>query len=101
LVADFSPQLRDQAQADVARLGLGARIGGLPVLELARELLAISSAGLARIGARDGIEGDERSFLEPVEAVLELGKSPGEVVLEGWRGGWRAEPERLIDYARY
>jgi glutamate--cysteine ligase len=101
LVADFSPQLRDQAQADVARLGLGARIGDLPVLELARELLAISSAGLARIGARDGIEGDERSFLEPVEAVLELGKSPGEVVLEGWRGGWRAEPERLIDYARY
>jgi len=101
LVADISPEARDEAQADVARLGLRARVAGRPVLELARELLAISRAGLARIGERDGIEGDERSFLEPVEAVLELGKSPGEVVLEGWRGGWNTEPGRLIDYARY
>jgi glutamate--cysteine ligase len=101
LVEGFGREERDQAQADVARYGLAASIAGRPVLELARELVEISSGGLARIGERDAVEGDERSFLDPVRAQLELGKSPGEVILEQWRGDWKAEPQRLIEYARY
>jgi glutamate--cysteine ligase len=71
------------------------------VLPLARELLEIARAGLARIGDGHGGESDERGFLDPLLAVAERGRSPGEEVLAQWEGAWRGSPERLIEYARY
>jgi glutamate--cysteine ligase len=71
------------------------------VLPLARELLAIARDGLARIAHGNGVEADERRFLDPVLAVAERGRSPGEEVLARWEGVWRGSPERLIEYARY
>jgi glutamate--cysteine ligase len=84
----------------VARRGLAARIGGRPVLELARDLVEIASEGLRRIGAESG-QPDERGFLDPVRAQVALGKSPGEILLELWEGEWNRNVERLIDYSRY
>jgi gamma-glutamylcysteine synthetase len=69
-------------------------------LELARELVAIASEGLRRLGGAAG-QPDERPFLDPIRAQLELGKSPGEILLERWEGEWNRNPERLIEYARY
>jgi glutamate--cysteine ligase len=71
------------------------------VLPLARELVAIAREGLVRIG--DGAEGesDERGFLDPLQAVAERGRSPGEEVLLRWEGEWERSPARLIEYARY
>ncbi len=39
LVSDLSMDARNEAQVDVARRGLGATLGGQPVLELAREIV--------------------------------------------------------------
>jgi glutamate--cysteine ligase len=101
LVADWSFPEREAALEAVARRGLAARVAGRPVLPLARELVEIARTGLARIGeGRDG-EADERGFLDPVLAVAERGRSPGEEVLGRWEGTWRGSPERLIEYARY
>jgi glutamate--cysteine ligase len=101
LVADWHFPEREAALEAVARRGLAAEVAGRPVLPLARELLAIAREGLARIG--DGAEGagDERGFLDPLEAVAERGRSPGEEVLLRWEGEWERSPARLIDYARY
>jgi len=101
LVADWSRDEREQAQLEVARHGLGARIAGRSALDWARELVAISSEGLRAIGEPAGSQPDERSFLEPLEEQIAIGKSPGEVVLDAWRGPWQASPQRLIEYARY
>jgi len=101
LVAGWSQEEREAAMEAVARAGLAARIGGRPVLELARRLVEISGEGLRRIGAETGLDPDERGFLEPIRAQLALGKSPGEVVLERWEGEWNRSLERLIEYARY
>ena len=92
---------RDAALADVARRGLAASFGGRAVLDLARDLASIASEGLARIALRGETDADERSFLDPVHEVLARGASPGEVLLEAWRGEWKGSPRRLIDYARY
>jgi glutamate--cysteine ligase len=100
LVAGHSQEEREAAMESVARRGLAARILGRPALELARELCAISSEGLRRIAAATG-RADERGFLDPIGAQLELGKSPGEVLLERWEGEWNRNVERLIDYSRY
>ena len=101
LVAGWSFGEREAALEAVARRGLAAEVAGRPLLPLARELLEIARAGLARIGDGDGSEPDERGFLDPLREVAERGRSPGEEVLARWEGSWRGSPERLIEYARY
>jgi glutamate--cysteine ligase len=101
LVADYSRQQREEAQVAVSRAGLGARIGSHSALDLAREILEISATGLAKIAAETGLEPDERGFLDPVRAVIEGGRSPGQIVLDQWRGEWQGSVDRLIEYARY
>jgi hypothetical protein len=40
-------------------------------------------------------------LLDAVQAQLEQGKSPGEIVVERWEGEWERRPERLIENMRY
>jgi glutamate--cysteine ligase len=101
LVAGWSFAEREASLEAVARRGLSAEVAGRPVLPLARELVEIARGGLARIGDGQGGESDERGFLDPLLAVAERGRSPGEEVLAQWEGAWRGSPERLIEYARY
>lgn len=101
LVADAPFEVRDAARADVARRGLEAEHGGVPVLELARELAAIARDGLRRIGHAGRRDPDESTFLDPVFEQLELARSPGAVVVDRWEGEWAHSVDRLIDYARY
>jgi glutamate--cysteine ligase len=101
LVAFSTHAVRSAARSDVARRGLAAEFGGRPVLDLARELVAISRAGLRRIGHSGRTEPDERSFLDPIFEQLERGASPGQVILERWEGEWKKSLDRLIEYARY
>ena len=101
LGADLDASARDEARADVARRGLDASFGGRPVLEVAKELTEIAKEGLRRIGHAGRTEPDETSFLDVVFEQLELGQSPGRVVLDHWEGDWSRSVDRLIDYARY
>jgi glutamate--cysteine ligase len=105
LAADWSPEQRSAVHADVARRGLAAetprsRQRSGPIAALACELVAIARQGLRRLAARDGVP-DEGGLLDPVEALLERGKSPGQIVLERWQGDWAGSADRLIEYARY
>jgi glutamate--cysteine ligase len=101
LVADWTFPEREAALEAVARRGLQAEVAGRPVLPLARELVAIARTGLVRIGDGSRGESDERGFLDPLLAVAERGRSPGEEVLARWEGEWERSPQRLIEYARY
>ena len=101
LVADWSFPEREAALEAVARRGLAAEVAGRPVLPLARELVAIARDGLVRIGDGAGGQSDERGFLDPLQAVAERGRSPGEEVLLRWESEWERSPARLIEYARY
>jgi len=91
-----------RVEHDVARFGLAATgPQGRPVAELASELVALSDAGLRRLGHAGSHDPDESGFLDPVREQLELGRSPGQVILERWAGDWKQSGRRLIDYARY
>jgi glutamate--cysteine ligase len=101
LVADASFGDRLAARSDVARRGLSGAYAGRPVLDLARELVAISRAGLRRIRHAGRRDADETGFLDPIEEQLEQGMSPGQVVAARWEGEWNRSVDRLIGYARY
>lgn len=101
LLEGFAFAEREEARTDVAQRGLGARYGGDPVIELAREVAKIAQGGLARIAHPGRRDADETSFLDPIFEQIELGQSPGERVAERWESEWERSPQRLIDYARY
>lgn len=88
--------MRDVLQLDVARRGLAADTPRGPILPLARRLAGIAREGLLRQGTPQ-----EAALLDPLDALLERGKSPGEVVLDCWQGVWAGSPARLIEHARY
>ena len=72
---------RGRARGRGAARARGALSASEPVLELARELVAIARDGLRRHRRTPaGATPTRRGFLDPVFAQLALGKSPGEVV---------------------
>ena len=100
-MADLAYEVREAAQADVCRRGLAASYGGVPILALARELAGIARDGLRRIGHAGRHDADETPYLDPIFQQLEVGVSPGQVVIERWEGEWARSVDRLIEYARY
>ncbi len=91
---------RDQSFLEVARRGLAAETPSGPVLDLARQLVDAARAGLGRFCAAQGLA-DETGYLEPLDEVLEAGRSPGEETLRSWNGEWGASLARFIEAARY
>ena len=57
--------------------------------------------GLSRIAHSGTVDADETQYLDPIFEQLELGMSPGQLVLERWEGEWAHSVDRLVDYARY
>ena len=91
LIAGWTPADRQQLLRDVPRLGLSAEIAGRPVLDIARELLAVAEAGLRRraIPGPEG-ESDETAALEPLARWLEAGQSPADQLIAAFEGPWQA-----------
>ena len=97
-LAGWSPEQRDAVHLDVAKRGLAAETPSGPMREVARRLATIAREGLARQGPATASAVD---LLDPLDEVLERGKSPGEIVLERWQGEWAGAAHRLIDSTRY
>jgi glutamate--cysteine ligase len=90
-----------ELHAEVARRGFAARAPDASVLEVARELVALSRDGLRRQAVRNAADQDESVYLEPLEAIVARGTSPGRDVLERWNGAWNGGISHLIEYAKY
>lgn len=101
LVGNANAQDRGAALVDVAARGLAAEFAGRRVLDVARELVAISKAGLDAMISRGEADASETGFLDPLHAVIERGTSPGEETLVRWRGEWNGSMDRLIESAKY
>ena len=63
-----------------ARRGLDARPGRHALREYARELVEIALEGLRRQAALDADGMDERTYLEPLAALIEDGRSPADLL---------------------
>src|SRR6266567_2544958 len=79
---------RQALRDDVPRLGFKARIGDRYLFEIAKECVALSHSGLRRRGHIDHLGRDESRHLEPLERIIESGRSPAEEMLEKFDGAW-------------
>jgi len=99
LSRQLDPEELMTVRDDVARRAMRAELGGKPVAEWARELLAISRAGLEAMAHLDGEGRDEAIHLEPIEALAAEGRCPADVLRERVHPG----PEfvaGLLEHAR-
>lgn len=92
-------QLQDAHRA-AARGGLQAKLGSVPVLALAREMVRLARQGLSsRIDA--GLESARAvRYLDPLEEVAATGRTFAEQCLEQWSGPFRESPAAYVDSFR-
>ena len=93
LVKGWSTEERERLRAEVPRLGLKAEVAGRPLREVARDVLALSRAGLARRAVRDAAGADETRYLDPLERIVASGRTPAEEALDQYRGAWGGSVE--------
>lgn len=91
LLGDVDAAAREKARVEVPRRGLGAAYGRRSMLEVARALVDVARAGLARRAAA-GLE-DPRApdLLASLEQRLRAGRTPAEDLLDAWRGPWAGD----------
>jgi glutamate--cysteine ligase len=88
LIKDWSAEAREKLRSDAPRLGLAARIGGRDLREIAGDALALARAGLARRARLDASGADETSYLDSLDEIVALGRSPAQLWIEKYEGPW-------------
>jgi len=89
LARGFVPEALRPLSEAVSRFGLKASHRGRPLAEWCHEIVAIADTGLKR-------QGEEAAYLNPLQEVIEEGRSPG----EGWpESGGVAEVIGACEYA--
>lgn len=100
LSRDWSLAQRQHLREDVARIGLKAQVGNRTVRELARELLELARAGLARRQRYSGAGDHEGGFLNTLEDVVDRGTTPAEVKLAALETRWNGDVQQIFrDFA--
>ncbi|WP_106746345.1 glutamate--cysteine ligase [Yoonia maritima] len=98
---DWTAEQREALRVAASVDGLQAQVGGINMHELAREVVAISEAGLknrARPGA-GGLIPDETHFLNALKESIESGKTLADELLDHYNGDWNGDLKRI--YSEY
>ena len=100
LVKDWTEEERAQLVADVPKQALKASFRGRPLLDVARQVLKISEAGLKARARDNGIGNDETAFLDTLMEIGESGITPAEEMLARFNGPWGGRIDHAYeDYA--
>ena len=100
LVKDWTAQERQVLRDDVPKQALKAVIRGRSLLDLAKECLTLSHAGLTRRARYDREGRDETRYLEFLGDVVMRGYTPAEEMLRKFHGEWRGTVEPIFtEYA--
>ena len=99
---NWDANTREEMRIAASEEGIAAKTNGLSLLDLARELIDISRAGLknrARPG-NGGLVPDECHFLNAIEEVIETGKSPACELIDKYNNEWQKDLKNVYrDYA--
>ncbi|MDC1339157.1 glutamate--cysteine ligase [Planktomarina temperata] len=101
LVKGMDAQTRDDLRIAASVDGLQAEAGGVKMMDLARQAVAISHAGLTARGrsGAGGLVPDETHFLNALQDSLETGQTPADELLARYHGDWQGDLTRI--YADY
>ncbi len=92
----WTPSQRERLRQDVIRLGLKAEIGGRTVQDLAKTLLGLADAGLARRNRLNDAGEDETFHLDSLRRIADSGRTPAEEMLDAFHGRWQGSVDPLF-----
>jgi glutamate--cysteine ligase len=101
LVKSWSWSERLDAYAAAPKEAVLARVRGIRLLDLARELSAIARVGLIRQDVRNARGDNESIYLDALDRQLALGRSPAHEISERWETAWEERIEDLVEFAAY
>ncbi len=89
LVKAWTPEDHDRLRAEVPRLALqAASPNGGTLQDLAKQVLAIADAGLARRARLNRMGDTEQGFLNPLREIAASGKTNSDRMLALYQGAW-------------
>jgi glutamate--cysteine ligase len=103
LARGWDAETRDALRVAASVSGLQAEVGGLNMLDLAREAVAIAEAGL-KARAREGSGGlipDETHFLGALKESVETGRAPADELIAQYEGPWQGDVTRVFGEYSY
>jgi|TARA_R110002072_G_scaffold37226_10_gene109187 glutamate--cysteine ligase len=99
MVRDWSVAEMQELRAAVPKLGLHASFRGRPLLELAREMLEISTVGLQARDMTNAAGANEVGFLKVLKDIVRDGRSPADQLLLDHQKRWDGDLTRIFaDY---
>jgi len=100
LVKDWTNEEHEYLRANVPLKALATPFRNGTVLDIAKEMVALSAQGLQRRARTNSTGEDERILLNPLYGVLERKKTVAEDMLEKFYGEWGGDISRVFeDYA--
>ena len=101
LVKHWAPAQHDALRVAASIDGLQAKVTGIDMYDISREVLVISEAGLKARGkaGAGGLVPDETHFLNALKESIETGKVPADELLEDYHGKWGGDLSKV--YAEY
>ena len=100
LVKGWTAAEREALRRAVPTLGLKAPIRNTTAQAIAREIVALARAGLARRKLLNAKREDETVFLSEVEEIADSGINPAERLLAKYHGEWKRDLTRAFTEVR-
>jgi glutamate--cysteine ligase len=100
LVKDWTMEEREALRNCVPKLALDAPIpGGRRLLDLAKQVLAISRQGLVARARLNNSGDNETGFLETLDEIVASGKVPAQRLLDLYHGEWSGDIKRVYEHS--
>ncbi len=97
----WTAEERDALRNAVPKEGLRTKIRGRSVQDIAKQLLELSAAGLARRGHKDASGRDESVYLAPLQEIAASGITAAERMLALYHGAWGGDVGKAYEEFRY
>src|SRR5262249_31605413 len=98
---DWTAEERQGLRDRVPQAALRTPFRRTSVLELARAALAIAQSGLERRAFLNAKGEDERSFLDPIAAILDEGLTPADEIMLRYERDWGRRTEPLFSESAF
>jgi glutamate--cysteine ligase len=95
-VRDWSAAERQALRDGVPRTALNTPFRRGKVLDVAREMVALSAEGLKRRRRQDDAGNDESVYLAPLQETVATGKTPAELLLREFETEWKGDIDELF-----
>jgi glutamate--cysteine ligase len=98
MVKGWDAETREALRVAASEQGLAAEVGGIKMIDIAREAVALSQAGLAaraRAGA-GGLVPDETHFLNALHESLASGQTPADELLAQYETEWKGDLSQIF-----